>query len=325
MDTAITGASGHIGGVLVRAILKQGRSVRVLARSDRRALKGLDTEIVDGDVTDPDSLMKLFEGVHTVFHLAARISILGSEGGQVEKINIDGTRNVIDACRRSGVRRLVHFSSIHAFSAYPADSVIDESRELASGNKEFCYDRTKAISQKMVREACRPGFDTVVLNPTAVVGPFDFKPSRMGEALLDIYSRRFPALVDGGYNWVDVRDVVQCALAAEEKGTPGECYLVSGEWMHICDVSRMVSRLTGRKTPTFATPVWLCTIPSYCSQALSKVTGSSPKFTPYALHAIRSHRHISHEKATRDLGYRPRPLEETIRDTIDWFESQGML
>lgn len=325
MDTAITGASGHIGGVLVREILGQGRTARVLARSDRRALEGLDAEIVDGDVTDPDSLMELFDGVHTVFHLAAKISILGPEGGSVEKINVEGTKNVIAACLRRGVRRLIHFSSIHAFSSRPAGGVIDETRALATGAGEFCYDRSKAVSQKMVMDASREGFDTVVLNPTAVVGPYDFKPSRMGETILDIYSNRYPILVDGGYNWVDVRDVVSCALAAEEKGAPGECYLVGGDWMAICDVARMVSRLTGKKTPTFPAPVWLLTIPAYCALALSKVTAMTPRLTPYALHTIRSHRLISHEKAERELGYRPRPLEKTILDTLEWFRGQGIL
>ncbi|OHD65304.1 MAG: hypothetical protein A2176_15320 [Spirochaetes bacterium RBG_13_51_14] len=325
MDIAITGATGHVGASLVRKILEQGRSVRVLVRNDLRAIQGLDVETARGDVLDPDSLMKLCRGVTTVFHLAAKISIVGSEGGMVEKINIEGTQNVIEACLRNRVQRLVHFSSIHAYSSHPKDQVIDETRRLALDDDEFYYDRSKAMGQLEALKAVDRGLNTVVINPTAVIGPCDFKPSRMGEVLLDIYHCRYPALIDGGYNWVDSRDVADCALAAEKKGKAGEAYLASGTWHHVCDIARIISEIYCKKTPRFATPVWLCSLPSYCVLAVSKMRNVTPKFTPYALKTIRSHRYITHEKATRELGYTPRPINDTIRDTLEWFSAQGML
>lgn len=325
MDVAITGSTGHIGAGLVRAVLAQGRSARVLVRKDLRSIEGINVETTDGDILDMDSLMKLFKGVATVFHAAAKISIVGSEGGTVEKINIEGTRNVIEACLRSRVKRLIHFSSIHAHRSDPDNEVIDETRPLALGKGEFVYDRTKALSQYEVLRSADRGLCAVVLNPSAVVGPYDFKPSRMGEALLDIYHYRYPVLIDGGYNWVDVRDVVSCALAAEIKGRPGESYLVSGNWYHVCDIARIISELYDRKTPRFATPIWLCSLPSYFVMALARMRDVSPKFTPMALKALQSHRYISHDKASREFGYQPRPIEETIKDTLEWFRGQGML
>lgn len=325
MDVAITGATGHIGASLVRAILAQGRSVRVLARNDLRAIQGLDVEIVTGDLLQPDSLMKLFRGVHTVFHLAARISIVGSEGGMVEKINVEGTKNVIQTCLRNGVKRLVHFSSIHAFTAHPHDEVIDETRALATGNHEFWYDRSKAIAQMAVQDAVRQGLSAVILNPSGIIGPYDFKISRMGGVLIDIYNRRYPALINGGYDWVDSRDVVASALAAETKGRDGECYLLSGHWVHVCDIARIISEIYCKKTPRFATPIWLCSLPAYFVVAYSKMRKVTPKFTPQALKTLQSHRYISHDKATRELGHRPRSIENTIRDSLDWFLAQGML
>jgi dihydroflavonol-4-reductase len=325
MDVAITGATGHLGGTLVRAILAQGRSVRVLARKDLRAIQGLNVETVTGDVLNPESLMKLFKGVDTVYHLAARISIIGSEGGMVDKINVEGTKNVLDACLNSGIKRLVHFSSIHAFNSYPHDEVIDESRALATGKNEFYYDRSKATAQMAVREAVRQGLSAVILNPSGIIGPYDYKISRMGGVLLDIYHCRYPALIDGGYDWVDSRDVVASALAAETKGRDGECYLLSGHWVHVCDIARIVSEIYCKKTPRFATPIWLCNLPAYCVVAYSKMRKVTPKFTPQAIKALQRHRYISHEKATRELGHSPRPIETTIRDTLDWFKAQGML
>ncbi len=325
MRTAVTGASGHLGGNLVRQLLAQGRTVRVLARSDRRALQGLDVQVVEGDIFDERALAALMEGAETVFHLAARISIVGAEGGLVEKTNVEGVHNVLRACRTAGVRRLVHCSSIHAFDTHPNDQVIDERRPLALGPGHAPYDRSKAEGQQAVLEAARDGLDAVVINPTAVVGPFDFKVSRVGSVLLDIYHRRLPMLIDGGYNWVDVRDVANGAILAEQKGRRGESYLLSGHWAHIREVSRTIGRLTGRQTPLGAAPLWVGWATSWFSLGWGRLRGATPKFTPAAITALASHRLISHEKATRELGYEPRPFEETVRDTLEWFRAAGML
>jgi len=325
MITAVTGASGHIGGNLVRALLAEGRRVRCLVRSDRRALEGLPVERVEGEIFDPRAMRRLLDGAGTLFHLAGRISIVGAEGGLVEKTNVQGVQGVVEACLAAGVRRLVHVSSIHAFSTHPNDQLIDETRALALAPEHMVYDRSKARGQLEVLEGVKRGLDAVIVNPGAVVGPFDFKPSRMGEVILDIYHRRLPALLDGGYNWVDARDVAAGALAAERQGRTGECYLLTGHWVHICEVSALIGRLAGRETPQLATPLWLAMLASYGSLAWGLVRGKVPKFTPGAVRSIQMHRYISHAKANRELGYRPRPFEETVRDTLAWFAEAGML
>jgi dihydroflavonol-4-reductase len=323
--TAVTGAPGHIGGNLVRALLAEGRKVRVLVRNDRRALEGLDVEMVQGDIFDPSALRRFLEGAEVLYHLAGRISIVGAEGGLVEKTNVSGVKNVVQACLDSGVRRLVHCSSIHAFVTHPNDQLIDETRELALGPHHMHYDRSKAQGQLAVLDGVERGLDAVIVNPGAVVGPFDFKPSRMGEVFLDIYHRRLPVLIDGGYNWVDARDVAQGAMLAEKQGRTGQSYLLTGHWVHVCEVSRLISRITGRSTPQIALPLWLASAASYFSLGWGKLRGTTPKFTPAAIVSIQMHRHISHEKATRELGYQPRPFEETVADTMEWFRQAGML
>jgi len=325
MDVAVTGATGHLGGNLVRALLEEGRSVRVLVRSDRRAIDGLPVEVVEGDVLDPEALARLFRGVGTVFHLAARISIVGSEGGLVERTNVGGPRNAVRACREAGVGRLVHVSSIHAFDTDPSDREIDETRAPALDAHHMAYDRSKAMGQAVVLEAVREGLDAVIVNPAALLGPHDHKISRMGEVLLDIYHRRLPALIDGGYNWVDVRDVVSGILAAERRGRTGECYLLTGHWAHVCELSALVAELTGRKTPRGRTPLWLAMVASYPALWWGLLRGRAPKFSPGAIRSIRMHRHISHAKATAELGYEPRPLRDTVRDTLEWFRGEGLL
>jgi dihydroflavonol-4-reductase len=325
MITAVTGASGHLGGNLVRALLAEGRTVRVLARSDRRAFEGLDVQVVEGDIADPAALRALLDGAETVFHLAGRISLVGAEGGLVEKTNVDGVRHVLQGCREAGVRRLVHFSSIHAFDTNPNDRVIDETRRLALGPRNAAYDRSKAEGQQAVLDAVGDGLDAVIVNPGAVVGPFDFKVSRMGSVFLDICHGRLPMLIDGGYNWVDARDVCAGAILAEKKGRRGECYLLTGHWVHICEVSRIIGRITGRRTAQTTAPIWLAAAASWFSLGWGMLRGRTPKFTPAAIRAIQSHRYISHEKAVRELGYHPRPFEETVRDTLEWFQQAGMI
>ncbi len=325
MITVVTGASGHIGGNLVRALLAQGREVRVLVRKDRRALEGLDVELVEGDIFDPASLRRLFSGAGTVFHLAGRISIAGPEGGLVEHTNVDGVKGVVQACMDCGARRLVHCSSIHAFNSDPNGEVIDETRALASGPHHMAYDRSKAQGQLAVLDGVRRGLDAVIVNPGAVVGPFDFKVSRMGEVFLDIYHHRLPMLIDGGYNWVDARDVAAGAIAAESRGRTGESYLLTGHWVHIRDVSILIAALSGRKTPQFALPLPVAAFASWFSLGWGTIVGRTPKFTPGAIRSIQMHRNISHQKATRELGYQPRPFEETVRDTLEWFRQAGML
>lgn len=319
----VTGASGHVGANLVRALLAEGRPVRVLLRKDSRAVAGLPVEKVEGDVLDPASLLHVMRGASTVFHAAGRISIVGSEHGLVDRTNVQGVRNVIKACKEAGVGRLVHFSSIHAFTSEPHDEPVAETRALALGPKALPYDRSKALGQQEILRAAAGGLDAVVLNPTAIIGPHDYKGSRMGRVLLGIATHALPAVVDGGYNWVDARDVALAALAAEKRGRSGECYLLPGRWVHIRDVSVFIQKLTGRKTPQWAAPLWLARPASAAALAWGLALGREPLFTPAAIRALSGHRLVSGEKAASELDYHPRPFEDTVYDTLEWFLREG--
>lgn len=325
MKTAITGATGHLGANLIRLLLEEGRNLRVMVRDDLRALEGLDVETVRGDVTDPGSLERLFSGADTVLHLAGRISITGAEDPGLPATNVEGVRRVVDACVATGVRRLVHVSSIHAFSSKPNEEVLDETRELALGDHHKPYDRSKAGGQLEAFKGIDRGLEVIVVNPTAIIGPHDFKVSAMGKVMLDIYHRRLPALVDGGYNWVDVRDVAKGIVLAEEKGNSGESYLISGHWKPLVELAAYITRHTGKSTSRTAIPFGTALFFSYFSGAFSRISGRSTNFNPFSMKSIRSHRFISHLKATGKLGYVPRPFEETVKETMGWFADAGML
>ncbi len=324
MRIAVTGATGHVGANLIRALLDHGHEVRVLVVNDRLGLDGLPVSAVSGDVLDPGSLERAFEGIERVFHLAARISIAPGDEREVHAVNVVGTRNVAAACLSQKVRRLIHFSSIHALSAEPSDRIIDETRPLAADRGLLPYDRSKADGEREVQAAIARGLDAVIVTPTAILGPNDFRPSLMGTVLLQLQARKMPALVDGGFDWVDVRDVVAGALQAADRAEVGARYLLSGTRRTVAELAALVEATTGIRAPRLVAPMWLARAGAPFATALARATGTRPLLTRASLHALRNHQRVSHDKASRDLGYVSRPLDETLRATFDWFRAVGM-
>jgi|SRR5579859_358403 len=319
MKVAVTGATGHVGANLVRALVERGDQVRALVHDDERGLDGLPVEQVRADVRDAKSLLEGFEGVDLVFHLAARISIAPGDADEVEKVNVGGTRNVVDACLAQKVERLCHFSSIHALSPEPRHGTVDEARPLAE-QSWLPYDRSKAGGEREIEKGVQRGLDAVTVNPTAVLGPHDYRPSPLGSVLLDLYHRRLPGLVDGGFDWVDVRDVVAGALAAAAKGRTGERYLLGGTRRTVLELARTVEKVTGSRAPRFVSPMWLARASAPFATGWARLTGQRARLTAESLHALRNHQQVSHDKAARELGYTPRPLEDTVAATFAWFK-----
>lgn len=326
MTTLVTGATGHVGVNLVRELLREGRKVRVFMRTDVHYLDGLDVEIMRGDVRDADAVKKAVRGADVVYHLAAHISITRGEAHIVRGCNIEGPRNIVRACLDEEVRRLVHFSSIHALSVFPRDGVVDETRALASDQEGVPhYDRSKAMGEREIKLGLERGLDVVTVNPTAVVGPHDHRPSAMGAVLLDLYHGRLPSLIDGGFDWVDVRDVVSGAMAAEARGRKGERYLLSGRWLSVRDLAGLVEEVTGKRAPRLVCPMWVARAAAPFAEAFAAALGKQPLFTSAALHALRNHRHISSKKAGDELGYSSRPTRDTVTDTLAWFREAKVI
>ena len=325
MTVVITGASGHIGANLVRGLIDSSCPTRSLVHINHSGLDGLDTEIVRGNVRDVESLCRAFRDAEIVYHLAGCISLSMKDWPRLESINVAGTRNVVEACLRAGVKRLVHFSSIHALQPVPLSVPVDESRLLCDSPNFPPYDRSKAGGEKEVRRGIERGLDAVIIYPTAVVGPYDCEPSYLGRALLGMARRKLPALVTGGYDWVDARDVVQGAITAGEKANCGEGYILSGHWLPLGDIADIVAEITGMPPPRFTLPLGIarCGVPFVA--AASKLTGRRPLYTRFSLHALKSNRNMCHDKASRELGYQPRPFRKTMEDTLRWFRDNGQL
>ncbi|NOX85167.1 MAG: NAD-dependent epimerase/dehydratase family protein [Chlorobi bacterium] len=325
MKVAVTGANGHVGACLVRLLLKEGHEVRVLVHTGSRALYGLNVEIVNGSLDDAAALESFCSGREVIFHLAAKISIGRESYDEVYKVNMDGTKNLAAAARKAGVKRFIHFSSIHALQQFPQDKPLDETRPLALYSK-MVYEKTKAFAEKWMLEQNSPGFQVVVLNPTAIVGPYDFKPSYLGQVIQMIYKGTLPGLVHAGYNWVDVRDVTQAAVNAMEKGEPGEHYLLSGKWQSLKTLAGLVCAHRNKKCRLPIFPFWLARMGVPFMALYAQWKDKEPLYTKTSLAILQSaNQQILNDKARRVLGFSPRPLEESVADTLEWFKKHQYL
>lgn len=325
MRVAITGASGHIGNNLARTLINKGISVTALCHRDMRALEGLKLTRVLGNVLNSDSLLNCFQGAEIVFHLASVISIDGDRRGKVRAINETGTRFVVKACIKSGVRRLIHFSSIHALQQFPLEDALDETRPLVDATGSI-YDQSKAQAERIVLNAIQHGLEVVIICPTGIIGPHDYKPSLMGKGIISLYQGKLPALVPGGFDWVDVRDVVDGTIKASERGKTGERYLLSGHWISMRQIAEHIEGISGIPKPGFVAPFWLARLGLPVIRTYNKLKGATSLYTNESLSTLQhANRNISHRNATMELDFYPRPNLETLQDTLQWYKEAEML
>ncbi len=316
---AVTGASGHIGNVICRLLVEKGFHVKALYYSDFRSLDVLDVEKVKGNVLIENDLDKLINGCEIVINCAAIVSIYGDPTGLIFKTNTIGAKNVLETCIRKGVKRLIHFSSVHAVVESMQDLPFTENLPYKTKDND-AYDYSKAVGEQLLlnRQPAHP-VEIVILRPSAVVGPFDFKPSPMGKALLDFYNQKIPVLAEGGFDFVDVEDVAKTAISAIEKGRSGEIYLLSGKYYSLRELTKIINKITGKNVPKLVIPYVLLKILLPLISFLGKITGKPPLFTKTSIDALKSgHKNMDSSKAKRDLAHTNKPLEESVRNFYEW-------
>ena len=328
MTIAVTGASGFVGSTLIPLLLDEGHSLRLLSHA--HPYEGTEKERgelrqVPGNLLQEESLMPFLSGAEVVIHLASMISIDREPSEVTYQLNTEGTQALLNAAQRSGVKRFIYLSSIKAFQQTPLEQAMDEGRAyLTQASKG--YDLSKAVAQAMVLERHGPKMACIVLAPSGIIGPMDRKPSPMGKALLKMYKGKLPALFPGGIDLVDVRDVAQATVKALTLTQTGQAYLLSGQWISLKDLSQEVGQISGRSLSIPVLPVWLihCLLPLI--NLWSKISGTPPLYTPYAIdNLLHSHRNIRHTLASSLLDFHPRPLANTLEDTFSWFKQHGHL
>ena len=322
---AVTGASGHLGNVVCRLLIQQGYEVKAMYHKDSRSLEGLNLTRIQGDVMNQDDLSKLITGCEVVINCAAIISIRGDKDGSVFKTNTEGPRNVIEVSKRSGIKKVIHISSVHAVEETPTNVPYSENRPYKTQSAE-AYDFSKATGEQIMLQQAGATFEVVVLRPSSVVGPFDFKPSEMGKALLDFYNEKIPALPEGGYNFVDVRDVANSIIESITSGRNGEIYLLSGSYYSLKNLSLLVKKITKKKVPQIVIPYKILRFALPLISIYSKLTGAAPVFTLAALDALRNgHPNMDHSKASKELGHNCRSMEQTLTDFYKWQHDQKII
>jgi dihydroflavonol-4-reductase len=315
----VTGASGFLGWHVARVLSERGYRVRALVRQGSRA-RDLDVEVVTGDLRDSASLARAVAGCGLVFHVAADYRLWAKDPSELYRSNVDGTRNLMAAARTAGVERVVYTSTVGCIGV-PHDGVGDETTPVALEDMAGDYKRSKFLAEQVALEFARDGFPVVIVNPTAPVGDHDVKPTPTGKIVVDFLNGDLPAFIDTGLNIVDVRDTAEGHLLACERGRPGERYILGSENLTLAQILGKLAAITGRKAPSVRLPYAVAYCAGMCSTAWAGITGTPPRVPIEAVRMARKKMWVTHEKAARELGFRPGPAETALRRAIEWFQS----
>lgn len=321
----VTGACGHLGGAILRRLSSAKEEVRGLILPQEQADNTGLIHFYKGDITKPESLRPFFSGLENrevyVIHTAGIVDISEEITPLLYEVNVDGTRHIIEMCREYRVKRLVYVSSVHAIPEKENSRVQNEIRSFSPDSVIGGYAKTKAEATRLVLNAQAGGMDAVVVQPSGILGPYDKSGNYLVQLVTDYIRGRLPACVKGGYDFVDVRDVADGCIRAALQGKSGECYILSNRRHEIKDVLKMVRKVHGgRRLPVL--PVWMAKacVPFIRLDAMRKKR--RPLYTRYSLYTLSGNSKFSHDKATAELGYRPRDLFRTIQDTVSWTLSQ---
>jgi dihydroflavonol-4-reductase len=323
----VTGATGLVGSAVVRALLQTGHRVRVFVRanSNRRNLTDLCVEIAEGSLEDVQSLARAVAGCRFVYHVAADYRIWVPDPAPMFRANVVGTRDLLLAALGAGVEMVIYTSSVATLGLIPGGAA-DEATPSSAGDMIGPYKRSKFEAEEVARELARErGMPVVIVNPSTPVGPGDIKPTPTGRLILEAARGQMPAFVDTGLNIVHVDDVAAGHLAAAEKGRIGERYILGGENMSLAEILATVSRAAGRRPPWLKVPHTMLFPIAFGAELAARISGREPFVTLDGVRMSRKKMYFTSDKASRELGYKPRPAREAIADAVAWFNTNGSL
>jgi dihydroflavonol-4-reductase len=325
MKTLVTGATGFLGSHVARELASRGESVRVLVRpsSNLRALEGIPTERIRGDLRDRASLERALEGVRRVYHVAADYRLWARDPREIYESNVTGTQNLLDASRRAGVEKFIYTSTV-ATVAVPRDGALpNEETRTSIGEMIGHYKRSKFEAEQCALGAAKDGLPVVIVNPTTPVGPGDWKPTPTGKIIVDFLNGRMPGYVDTGLNFVPVEDCAQGHLLAADRGRVGERYILGGANLTLKQMLDFLASVSGRRAPRWKFPHALAYAAGCIDTAVARLLGREPQIP---LEGVRMSRHkmfVDASKAGREFGFAPGPIEAALARATAWYESNG--
>src|SRR6185369_1565197 len=328
MRVLVTGGSGHLGANLVRRLLDEGQRVRALERrgGSGDAMAGLDVEMAWGDLRDPAAVRAAVRGCQRVYHCAAKVSSAEGQQREIYASNVLGTRHLLRAALDEGVERVVVTGSFSAVGHDPARPS-DETVPVDPFGRLLPYQRSKIAVEHECLKAVVDGLDVVIATSCAILGPHDYKPSRMGQLLLDFARGRLRAYVPGGFEFVATRDIVQGHRLAMDKGRTGHKYIFSTEFKTVDELMTIFEQVTGRRRPRLRLPgpVMSALAETVNFFVMRLAPDVEPRFTPGAVHILRMHRRADITKARTELGYQPGSIENAVREAYEDFVRRGKL
>lgn len=326
MRIFVTGATGFVGSHVARALAEQGAELRLLVRtgSNTKNINQLRAERVIGDLRDPMSLRAAMAGCDAAFHVAADYRLWVRDPEQMYRVNVEGTRALLDAARGNGVRRVIYTSSVATMGFTANGHPADENSPVSLANMIGHYKRSKFMAEQLAIEAGKSGMEVVVVNPTTPVGEQDIKPTPTGRIVLDFLKRKFPAYVDTGLNLVDVRECARGHVAALERGRSGERYILGGENLTLKQILDKLAALTGLPSPKVRVPYVMALATGVVDEVVTgHILGREPRATIDAVRMGRKKMFVSSAKAERELGWKVVPVADALRRAVEWFRANG--
>jgi dihydroflavonol-4-reductase len=325
VDVLVTGASGFIGANLVRTLLAEGTRVRALVRrtSNLQALTGCSVDVVPGDILEPDSLTPAIAGCRVVFHVAADYRLWAPDPAVLYRNNVDGTRNVLEACVRAGVERVVYTSSVGTLGI-PADGRPGtETTPVSLGDMIGPYKRSKFLAERVAQEYAGRGLSVVIVNPSNPIGPWEVKPTPTGQMIVDFLKGRMFGTLDTGLNLVHVADVARGHVLAAQKGRAGGKYILGNQNCSLAELFGLLAKITGLPAPRFRVPYRLIWLVALACEGYARVTRRPPRVPLTGVRMARKHMYFSAEKAVRELGLPQTPVDRALAEAVEWFVANG--
>jgi len=322
----VTGATGFVGSHVARALAEKGADLRLLVRanSNTKNIDDVKADRVTGDLRDPASLKKGIAGCDVVFHVAADYRLWVRDPDEMYRANVEGTRAILEAAGKNRVRRVIYTSSVATIGFTSNGQPADENSPVSLDNMIGPYKRSKFMAEQVVIEAARAGQDVVIVNPSTPVGERDIKPTPTGRIVVDFLKKKFPAYVDTGLNLVDVRECAIGHIAALEKGSSGERYILGGENLTLKQILDKLAVITGLPSPKIRVPYVVALATGVVDEIVTgRIRGREPRATIDAVRMGRKKMFVSSVKAERELGWKRVPVDDALRRAADWFRENG--
>lgn len=326
MKTLVTGSTGFLGSAVLRELLDDGRRVKVLVRkgTDTANIDGLDVEIAYGDLRDFESLLSALNGCDVLYHVAAYYSLWNRDQQLIYEINVEGTRKILQAAQEKCLGKIVYTSTVGCIGLNDDTTPATENTFFNKNTLSNDYKKSKYQAEHIALEFARSGLPVVIVNPSTPVGPRDIKPTPTGKIILDFLSRKLPAYLDTGLNLIDVKDCARGHILAEQKGIPGERYILGNQNLSLFDILVTLETITGLKAPSVKMPFWVALSAGWmCEMVSNHITGKPPAVPLAGVKMAKYFMYFDSSKAVQKLGLPQNSVKNALRQSVDWFKNNN--